>query len=423
MWKVERTIRGVDASRDELLPYVGPAAALPLFGALARLPQPVAVRVWSGLLAAAFGVLIVAILTLARARRVFELLAAIAFALAAGPMTSDIALGQIALISTAAIACALVAYDRPAAGGLRAGAAAALATLIAGLQPNLTLGLIARMRDRRTLAAATLGGGAFAALTLAAGGGVSGFGTYLHRLAEHGGAERFATIQHTPAAIAYAFGAPEMLASAAGSAIAVTAILAVVVVAVRARLNALDTALLGLAALPLAVPFFHEHDFVLELIPLLVLAVRARGTARTAAGIASVLVLVDWFGLAQRQPAQPQIAAQAVALACAFVALGIGARGRVRRADLVPLLVLVMLGCAAIPLARGAAAPTWPDALPSAYRAPARADASDVWAGEQRAAGLNARQPAWGALRALPLAGCILLGGAIVLGARRRAIV
>jgi hypothetical protein len=61
----------------------------------------------------------------------------------------------------------------------------------------------------------------------------------------------------------------------------------------------------------------------------------------------------------------------------------------------------------------------WPDALPAGYRAPVTAGASAVWAGEQRAAGLAARQPAWGALRALPLAGCIVLGIAIVSTGRR----
>ncbi|MEA2690144.1 MAG: hypothetical protein QOD51_2751, partial [Candidatus Eremiobacteraeota bacterium] len=112
MWNVERTIGGVDASRDELLPYVGPAAALPLFGALARLPHPVAVRAWSGLLGAAFCALILAALALAGTRRVTALLGAAAFGIASGPGTSDVALGQAALIAAAGVACALLAYER-----------------------------------------------------------------------------------------------------------------------------------------------------------------------------------------------------------------------------------------------------------------------------------------------------------------------
>jgi hypothetical protein len=411
VWPAERTIGGVDPARDELLPYVGPAAALPLFGALAHLPHPLAVRVWTGLLAAAFAALVLAALALARARRVAALLGAVAFGLASGPGTSDVALGQAALIAAAGIACALVAYER---GALVPGA---FATLLAGLQPNLAVALVARMRDRTALLAAALGAAAFAALTLAAGGGVRGFGAYLHRLGEHGRAEGFAAIQHTPAAIAWALGAPAALASAAGTGCALAAVAATVAATVRTRLGARDGTLLALAALPLAVPFFHEHDFVLELVPLIVLAASARGAVRVLTGIATVLIGVDWLGLAQRPAAGAQIVVLGVAVACAFVALGRGARAT--RGDLAPLAALVLLACIAVPLARAHPAPTWPDALPAGYRAPASADASAVWADEQRAAGLDARDPVWGALRALPLAGCVVLGFAIVLGARR----
>jgi hypothetical protein len=52
--------------------------------------------------------------------------------------------------------------------------------------------------------------------------------------------------------------------------------------------------------------------------------------------------------------------------------------------------------------------------LPSAYRAPADANASAVWADEQRAAGLDARSAVWSALRTLPLTGCMLLAFCII---------
>ena len=175
--------------------------------------------------------------------------------------------------------------------------------------------------------------------------------------------------------------------------------------------------LLALAAYPLAVPFFHEHDFVIELLALIALAVRAQGTARVWAGVAAALICVDWFGMAQRPAATPQIIALGFAFACAFVVLGRGARAT--RADIAPFVAIVALACIAAPIGRAFPAPVWPDALPAGYRAPAAADASAVWAGEQRAAGLAARQPAWGALRALPLAGCVLLGCTIVRTRRR----
>ena len=407
VWNTERTMSGVDASRDELLPYVGPAAALPLFGALAGLAQPVAVRIWSGLIAAALCALLLASLALAHTRRVPALLGALALGITSAPAMSDIALGQAALVSAAAVACALLAYERRAFG------AGSVATLLAGLQPNLALVLIARLRDRTALVCAAAGALAFAVLTLGAGGGVPGLIAYLHRLAEHGRAERFVTIQHTPAAIAWSLGASAELASAAGAACALAALAVAAVAAVRARLDAGDGTLLAIAALPLAVPFFHEHDFVIELIPLLVLAVRARGTPRVLATVAAVLICTDWFGLAQRPPAAAQIVTLALAVACALVTLGPGPRAT--RADLIPFAAILALACITLPLAHAHPAPTWPDALPPGYRAPANADASAVWADEQRAAGLDARQPIWGALRSLPLAGCIVLGTAIIL--------
>ena len=411
VWLTERAIDGVDASRDELLPYVGPAAALPLFGALARLPYVAAMRVWTAMLVAALIALVLAALALAGRRGAAAAGGALLLAVASGPVISGLALGQAALLAAAGIACALVAYDR------RAFAAAVLATLLAAVQPNLALALVARMRDRLALLSAAAAAVAFAALSLAAGGGARGFLSYLQRLREHADAERFAAIQQTPGAIAWAFGASPAAATAVTAACAVAVVAAVIAVTLRERLGARDGALLALAAWPLAVPFFHEHDFVVELVPLIVLAAGARGAVRSAAGVAAVLICVDWLGVAQRPAAAPQIVALGAALACAFAALGTGVR--MTRADLAPFAALVLLACAAVPLGRAFPAPVWPDALPAGYRAPAAADASAVWAGEQRAAGLDAQQPAWGALRALPLAGCVVLGVTLVLSRRR----
>jgi hypothetical protein len=415
VWSTERTIRGVDAERDELLPFVGPAAALPLFGALARLPYLMAVRVWTTFLIAGFVALALASLALAPARGAAAFFGAVVLGIASGPGLSAIALGQAALLSAAGIACALVAYE---CGAIAAGA---IATLLAGIQPNLALTLVARMRDRVALFSAAAGALAFGALTLVSGGGIDGFLRYVHRLGEHANAERFVAIQHTPGAIAWAFGASPLLALAVTAACAIGAIAAIVVATVRERLDARDGALLALAASPLAVPFFHEHDFVVELVPLIVLAVRAQGAARVWAGVAAALICVDWFGMAQRPAATAQILALGIACACAFVVLGRGARAT--RADIAPFVAIVVLACAAAPLGRAFPAPIWPDALPARWHAPAAADASAVWAGEQRAAGLAVRQPAWGVLRALPLAGCLVLGFTLVLSRRRRGLI
>ncbi|HEX3549282.1 MAG TPA: glycosyltransferase 87 family protein [Candidatus Elarobacter sp.] len=370
IWSAERAIEGVDRG-EELLPFIGPAFVLPLFGALARLPFGLAERVWSGLLALAFGALVLGALALARERRVTALLAAMLLGVTSGPAVSDLALAQAALLSAAGIACALVAFR---GGTVFAGAAA---TLVAGVQPNLAVALLARLRDRVALVATAGALAVYAAIVWAAGGGAAGIVAYAHRLAEHGAAERFDAIQYAPAAIARGFGCSPDVANALGVAIAALAIVATITAIVRARLDATDGTLLAIAALPLAVPFFHEHDFVVVLIPLLVLAVRARGRVRPIAGVATALVAVDWFGLAQRPLAAAQIVALGLAAAAAFAALGRGARAA--RADAAPALVVLVLACVAVPLARAHPAPTWPDALPSAYRAPAGTSAAGVW--------------------------------------------
>ncbi len=422
MWETERTIRGVDASRDELLPYAGPAALLPLFGALARLPYRIAVGVWTALLIAAFVALALAALALAGVASRAAAVAALALALASGPGTSDVALGQIAVVAAAGLALAVVAFRHAARSGEprgRAGATlgGAAATLLAAAQPNLALPLIARLRDRWAIAGGALAASAFVALTLAAGGGIGGARAYLGLLGAHAAAERFDAIQHTPAAIAYAFGAAPAAAFAAGALCAVAAVAATVVAIVKLRLGPRDGTLAAIAALPLAAPFFHEHDFVIVLLPLIVLAASACGTARAWAGAAAALVLVDWFGLAQH----PGAAAQILACGAACVALFAALRTRpLGRADIAPFAVLALAACFAVPLARSAPAPVWPDALPAGYRAPAAASASEVWRDEQHAARLDRAVPAWAILRALPLAGCICVFIAITLDSRRR---
>lgn len=385
-----------------MLPYVGPAAALPFFGALARLPWWIAVRVWSGLLAGSLGTIVVCALLLAGERRVRAMLAAFALALVSGPAVSALTLGQTALLAAAALAVALACFAARRFG------AAVPAVFLAGLQPNLALALIARVGSRRAFAACAVAAFGFGAVTLAAGGGIAGLRAYTAHLAEHGAAERWIVIQHTPAAIAWGFGASPALASIVGGAIAlvVCALLLIAVV----RLPANDAALCGLALLPLAIPFFHEHDFVIALIPVIVVASRATGRARVLAGVAAPLVLVDWLGLAQRPPAQTEIALFAFAVACAFAALG---RGGIRRSDAVPFAVVAATLLVALPLASGHIAPTWPDALPAHFHVAPQASIAQTWAAEQRAAGLEMREPAWAALRALPLAGSVLLAAAL----------
>jgi hypothetical protein len=100
IWNAERSVPGVDATRDELLPFVGPPPALALFGLAARVPYPLAARLWCALLVVAVAALaFVVIYAGAGSVPLFTLLTTCALAVGFGPLTSDIALGQMAVLA------------------------------------------------------------------------------------------------------------------------------------------------------------------------------------------------------------------------------------------------------------------------------------------------------------------------------------
>ncbi len=228
----------------------------------------------------------------------------------------------------------------------------------------------------------------------------------MQRLGEHTASERFVLIQYSVPAIAVSFGAGRRLAELAGNTLAFAAVACVAAIAIRLRAQPRLAAAFAIALLPWAVPFFHEHDFVIELIPAIVLAASANARVRALAGIAAACALVDWLGIAQRPSFAAQTVALAFAVACAFAALP----NRSLRAStpLPPLIACALLAAIAVPLALAFRAPAWPDAL-GAFHAAANLDASAVWAAEQQRAGLNGVAVAWGVLRAIPLLGCALL--------------
>jgi hypothetical protein len=406
VWRVERSIPGVDAARDELLPFVGPAASLPLWSLLARLPFAAARDVWLAVLALALATLALAATRLAGIRPgLGESACAIAFAALAGPAISAIALGQVALLSAAAVAAALVALEARSPFAI-------VAACIAAVQPNLALPLATRLTAQRPALLLAAAAGVFGAVTLLLGGGFAGFVAYVHRLGLHGAGERFVVIQYAVPAVVAAFHVAPAIAVAIGEASAVLAVALVAGVAIRLRAQPLYAALTGIALLPFAVPFFHEHDFTLELVPAIVLAFGRDVRARAFAGVATMCTLIDWLGVAQRPHSLAQTASLAVALACIFAAL---ARRSVQPA-LAPFLACALLLAVALPLAHAYPAPVWPDSLGAFHAAPAL-DASGVWAAEQHAAGLDAAVPAWGVLRAIPLLGCALFAYAALLAA------
>ncbi len=409
IWTVERTVPGVDTSHDEILPYVGPAAALPFWSLLARLPFRAARVVWEALLVAAVvGIVAGALLVAGGPLTPLRTGVTLALAATSGPVVSGFTLGQAALIGAAATILAFAALERRSAWAIPA-------AWLAAIQPNLAIPLALRAFDRRAFVTLAVAAAAFAAVTLAVGGGAAGFVRYLGLLRAHGAAERYITIQHTLPALAVAFGASHAFADALGAVASAAAIAVLIAIAVRLRAQPAIVACAGVALLPLAVPFFHEHDFAIDLLPVLVLFARGDARLRALTGVAAVMTLVDWFGFAQRPQATLQNACLTVCVAagCAILAARDGREPADRVACVVPLGAAALLAAGGIPLAHAFVAPTWPETL-GAYHAAATADIATIWGEEAVRSGLTAVVPAWSVLRAIPLLGCVLLAYASV---------
>ena len=226
-------------------------------------------------------------------------------------------------------------------------------------------------------------------------------------------------IQYGVPAILASFHVAPGTAAFAGNAVGLLAVAGAAFGAIRLRAQPRIAVTIAIAALPWAVPFFHEHDFVIELIPAIVLAASSNARVRMLAGVAATCVLVDWLGIAQRPHAAAQTVCLAFAVACAFAALP--NRSLRAASPLPPLVACALLSLIAVPLALVFPAPVWPDAL-GAFHAAANLDASAVWAAEQQRAGLDAFVPAWGILRAIPLLGCATLAVAAYFAAGAEAM-
>lgn len=401
IWDAERGIAGVDARRDEILPFISPPHTLIIWRLAARLPYEAATYLWWAVLGISLVALVIAILRGSGATMTFlSFFAAAVFAIAYAPITSDLALGQIALPAFLGAVLVVLFAERHVT-------LAVLATAIAFAQPNASLGLAGNI-GRHRVALAILAG---AALTYVLGSLMAGWAwpwTYAHAIARHGVAERFSATQFGPAAIAYAFGTTPGVAAIVAVAVALVAVAAGIVLCRTVRDPFARFAALS-ALVPFVAGFFHEHDFVVAFAAALWSATRATGAARTIALGGTLLAGFDWLGLAQRPSGIAQSALLEAALFAAFVALG--EKADLRRA--------VPVGAGAAAVVAGAAmlalrhpVPVWPDLL-AGFRAPATAGIATIWLDEQRANGLLAAVFAWGMLRSLSLLGCALLAYAV----------
>jgi hypothetical protein len=401
VWNAERTVPGVDAQRDELLPFVGPPATLLVWSLFARLPYAIAAGLWSALLGLAVVALVACALRASAAHvSATTFLTALALAIAFGPVTSDFALGQLAL--PAFLGATLVVLY-----ATRSVALATPAAWLAFAQPNAALGLISQLGRNRTTLAIVMG--AVAAYTLGAVAANWAWPIeYSRVLAAHADAERFVAIQLSPASIAYGFGAAPRAAEVIGIITAVLAAAAAMALALRVRDRYARFAAFS-ALSPFAAGFFHEHDLVVAYAGVLWCALRTRATTRVVALVGTLLVAIDWLGLAQRPTGVAQSCLLASAAFAAFVALG---ERLEQRATLVTGFALAVVLAGAAWIGSHHPVPIWPDAL-GAFHAAASAGPATTWNAEQRVSGLLAAVPAWAALRSLSLLGSGLLAYAI----------
>jgi hypothetical protein len=379
IWKAERRLDASAAAKNALLPFAGPPLLLPLYGAVARLPFGAANALWRAFLVLCTLALALAALRAARLpRTAFSFVAIGIAALGCGPLTSAVALGQIAL---PACTFAVIALTVPASG------------FFAWVQPNLAAVLISQWNRLGAMVWWIAGGAAF----VAAGGA-----QYLHVLAALATAERFAAIQLTPAAIAYGLGWGSRASQIAGWIVAGAAVL-IWLLLVRRERGAAVRFCIASALLPLALPFAHEHDLAIAFFPAIYVTARCAPRLWPLAAAGALMLFTDWLGLAQRPDGALQTVLLAAAAGIALFALRDDLRART-------LLVVPAL-CGAIALAAVAAArhpaPVWPDAMPPVARY--FLGAAQAWHAEQVATGLLARNVTWASLRALSLFGCVPL--------------
>ncbi|MDQ6929494.1 MAG: glycosyltransferase 87 family protein, partial [Candidatus Eremiobacteraeota bacterium] len=385
-------------------PFIGPPAFLPLWVVFAKLPFTVAAAVWGCILIASAFAFAVATLRAAAALSVGALLSTAILLTGFGPFTSDVALGQCALLAFVACtgASMWIGHSRPAA---------IVAVLAAALQPNVAIALLSQGSRKRAWPVFAGALAIFAILGMFFTGGNAA--AYVRGLVEHGQAERFALIQITPAAIAYGFGLGSFIAQIIGILVALCAAAVGAGVVRMAHVKPLWKLAACCALLPFAVPFFHEHDFVVLLLPALLCVTVAEGRAWSVAAAGTLLCAIDWLGLAQRPEGLLQSALLSLAALAAIFALVEVQPQRLIGAACV-FVTLVIAGA----IAGHMPAPIWPDAMTGSISL--SGPAAHIWHRELAQTGQFAINPFWALLRSFTLAGAAALAWATISTARRR---
>jgi hypothetical protein len=329
----------------------------------------------------------------------------ILFGVSAGPLVTGASVGQAALPAVAAVGVAILCAAR------RRWFPMILATILAGLlKPNDALALAATAREVAALGALTLSAIVSAIANVPLAHGVHGIIAYLNVLLGQGESERVYAYQFSLTAIAFGFGMSLPAAQTLGTVVSIVAIGAIVVAVRVTRAGIAEGALIACAALPFILPFEHEPDMVIALLPALVLAFRATGWAWVVGAAGTVLLCIDPFALTQGWPGLLFAVAMAAIASLQLAAFAPPAFARLRFIPLgvVPLILAIGL------FAPSQHLPLWPATLPDHGAPAAGASASSVWHDELASMGLEDRNPWVSVLRLLTLCGCGCIGVAMV---------
>jgi hypothetical protein len=406
IWSIEKTLPGFDPSRLELLPFVGPPLSLLLWAAFGAIPYVGAAAVWGVVVLASAALLMIIPARLAK-RRIgrADAVSLLLLALSSGPLVTGISVGQAALPAVAAVGVAVLCAAR------RRWLPMTLATIVAGmLKPNDALVIAATVRE---LAALFVVAGSAIVSVLANASvahGIRGIITYLHVILNQGASERVYAYQFTPTSIAYGFGMARQAAEALGTVLSVAAIGTIVAAIRLTRANLVDGAAIACAAFPFVLPFEHEPDMVIALLPALLVVFRARGRTWALGAAGTVLLCTNPFALTQGWPGVTFAVTMAAVASLQLAALAPRECRRVRFAPMAVIPLVLAIGLFA-PLHH---LPLWPATLPAHVAVAPGASASAVWHDELVASRLEDQPPWVSLLRMLTLCGCACIGVAMV---------
>ena len=132
--------------------------------------------------------------------------------------------------------------------------------------------------------------------------GIRSIIAYLHVILNQGASERVYAYQFTPTSIAYGFGMARQAAETRGTVLSVAAIGTIVATIRLTRANLVDGAAIACAAFPFVLPFEHEPDMVIALLPALLVVFRAQGRTWALGAAGTVLLCTNPFALTQGWP-------------------------------------------------------------------------------------------------------------------------